>query len=1233
MIKLSERKEGLKAISGFITTLAALIQVLRELYKLLIAADVPATLSLTQYAQLALWLLLLVFGLWMLWPLLTGRSRLLRPETLRLDPYNRQHLKGREDDIDRLSGLCREFPQVHMVGESGAGKSALVLAGLCPELTAHNELLPLYLDTWGEDWEAGPRTALAGILWKSLSEDDRQALELMAPPQPEEILHNLLGQLHSALARMPLLIFDQFDDYQARHRRQFMQDSTWLVDEELVKANPFWSDVEAQLKDGNLHCLFVTRSDAADGLESVRFVAPKVYHLDRLPSGFVEPLLTELTTPGDEAHPIIQSPGRGWDRLKQRLVRDLTQEGTVLPSQMRMAFQGLATLKALTIRDYERVGSLRGLEARFVESRVASAARHSGLARHQILSLLTYLVERNKTIPRSTTELAQAIGVTARSREDSGDARIRIALDYLEQRGLIRTRIDPDSSQNEWLLYHDYLSRAVLEADRRANHWFRLAQDTYHAFQEAGRNLWRRWRSLLNPWQQLMLVIQWIRGRFRYGPLRSYALLSLFRFAPYVGVIIVGVMANQALQNQLQEEKEARIGTKLEQRTVRIWQHFDLAELDNLLKLIQIGRTLQDFVKDGRPIDNYPAISPILTLQMSLHKIHQRNQLNPSENILSVSYSLKYDHDQFLATGGDEGTIRVWRVSGQQISSWNSSHGQVLGVSFSPTQQRLATVGSDGKLRFWNLSGKRKPLWVKDAHQYAATSVSFSPDGQQIATGGQDGMVRLWSLSGEKQDEWQAYKEGGIVHWSNVPNGVSVSFSPDGEQLATAGPSHNANRRAYRENKIRLWDLSGNPQGKINVTGEVFGLNFGPNGQRLITAQQGEAVILDLAGRELSQYVSTLHGWVWDVTFSPDGQRFIAAGLDGRVRIWELSKQLDQKELSWQAYERGRVLWPQYPFSADGKYLSILSGGKFRLWNVSVPGEFLTEFNKIESFAFDPKAQRFVLGTKNGTIELWNLLGTQKFADWLAHQGKVVSVNFNSNGQCLFTWGNDKILRLWSVSGNKEPQKLKEWSLVFTPRHTAVSRDDQYIAAVGTDGILRLWPLFKNKLIEKKLKEWRTHIGPTRSIVFSPDGELLATAGDDKLGPVRLWDLSGKKQADIIPIGEGRIEQVNFSPDGQLLATAGIDATARLWTLSGQQVAQFEVYPPDSGPWIRSVSFNPDGQLLATGDEPYSKVTLWRVKKSDGLLDYLLEKGCEWLQEYLDSHPDAPEVCPNQQNI
>jgi hypothetical protein len=41
----------------------------------------------------------------------------------------------------------------------------------------------------------------------------------------------------------------------------------------------------------------------------------------------------------------------------------------------------------------------------------------------------------------------------------------------------------------------------------------------------------------LDPWQQLILVMQCLLGRFRYGTLRAYAQWSLLRFTPYILIL------------------------------------------------------------------------------------------------------------------------------------------------------------------------------------------------------------------------------------------------------------------------------------------------------------------------------------------------------------------------------------------------------------------------------------------------------------------------------------------------------------------------------------------------------------------------------------------------------------------------------------------------------------------------------------------------------------------------
>src|SRR5262249_28492076 len=180
--------------------------------------------------------------------------------------------------------------------------------------------------------------------------------------------------IKNTLQRMPLLVFDQFDDYQAAHRSQFLpgRRRTWIDPRELTRTNRFWRLIKRLFDRQVVRCLFVTRTDASGGLKSVRFLDPPVYRLARLRAAYVEPLLTQLTTTTSPEPPVVSQPEHGWYRLRRRLADDLSQDGAVLPVQMKVAFQGLETLGALTERDYKRAGGLAGLEAGYIEWHTAS---------------------------------------------------------------------------------------------------------------------------------------------------------------------------------------------------------------------------------------------------------------------------------------------------------------------------------------------------------------------------------------------------------------------------------------------------------------------------------------------------------------------------------------------------------------------------------------------------------------------------------------------------------------------------------------------------------------------------------------------------------------------------------------------------------------------------------------------------------------------------------------------
>ncbi len=114
------------------------------------------------------------------------------------------------------------------------------------------------------------------------------------------------------------------------------------------------------------------------------------------------------------------------------------------------------------------------------------------------------------------------------------------------------------------------------------------------------------------------------------------------------------------------------------------------------------------------------------------------------------------------------------------------------------------------------------------------------------------------------------------------------------------------------------------------------------------------------------------------------------------------------------------------------------------------------------------------------------------------------------------------------------------------------------------------------------------HNSPVKSVAFSPDGSILASAGDDSL--IILWE-TVKGQLRPRPL-RGHTDGVNcivFSSDGELLVSGSTDCTGRVWNVrEGELLQTFEGHVKP----VYCVAFGPDGSTVASAVD-YGEVELW----------------------------------------
>jgi WD40 repeat protein len=506
------------------------------------------------------------------------------------------------------------------------------------------------------------------------------------------------------------------------------------------------------------------------------------------------------------------------------------------------------------------------------------------------------------------------------------------------------------------------------------------------------------------------------------------------------------------------------------------------------------------------------------SLEQHRHLKRQRILLGIVSMVMVVAIALGlFAYQQYQQTAVSE--LRAIALSSQALFASNKEFDALLqAIKAKRRLQQLSTV--DHSLQktvdaaLWRTVLKIQEFNRLQSHTAAVLAVDFSPDGQQIATAGVDGTVKLWQPDGTLIQTLPGHQA--VVR--------SLKFSPDGTQLVSGGD----------DKTLRFWRRDG----------------------------------------RLLKVVPTQASGVWSIDFSPDGSTLISAGSDSSVELWNRQ---GERLMTYPGKASGIRVVAMNPVTQ-----SVVAGNTDNtiiLWNKDgTQRQILTGHEtSVQGVAFSPDGATFVSGSSDGVIKLWNQDGTL-IKTIIGHETGIWSLAFSPDGKMFASASRDKTVKLWKPDGTLlttlQGHDASVWDIAFSP-------DGRTIASVGAENIAILW---KTESVFQRTIHGVSDI--TLKLLFSKDGRLIASAGNDKV--IKLWRLDGSllRTINAHDASTGRID---LSPDGRILASVSEDQTMKLWQLDGTLIRVFK----GAAASLISVSWHPSGEKIAASGAD-GTIWLWQ---------------------------------------
>lgn len=1164
---------------------------------------------------------------------------------------------GRERHTSELAELLRSQRLVGVIGNSGAGKSSLIRAGLIPLLGGGYDVHGV--SNWttvqmkpGEAPFASLAAALLETVGISVYGADRHALSQAIREDGADAVVNFLHAHGHAQANL-LLLVDQFDEIFAFRRAESLEARNKVsASERRAEADafvalllslaglgdiPFY--VVLTLQSGALgHCdLF---PDLPEALNRGRYLLPRL-------------------TPG-ELRDAIERPAQlnGMDvssALSDAILNSLGDRFDRLPIVQHALHQTLAQWRSASAEgplDLPHFLAAGGLDNAL--SQDAEQVLHDLVVQGADVDTVGRLfkrltdtdADRNRICtPARASELAAASGLPQATAEY-----YLACFQRRESRFLISSN-DDDSQDPVIAIAHQSLIRQWhrltewVDEERQRRDQFRdlvIRARQHHVTPEAvplltGAELRaaEEWRSLTAPNDEQLAL--WAE-RYLVEPDDFRMCLTFLDQSE----------AREALAMARVRTTRARFGQALAVFSVACllvawwaWHSKNVAVRERDI------RRAQQLIANAQLLSASDPTSAALALtDGAIAALRDQEALRALQRIAENDISLavlrpdsggvnavSVSDDGYVVTAGRDGVARIYSQDGRgaPIRLAGGHRGPLLSAAFSPDGSHIVTTSSDSTAVLWVMDSASGPSNARNIavlnHSGRVYSAGFSGDGRYVVTSSADGTAKLWSATGSPM---------GTLAGHRAPV-VYAEFSPDGALVVTAS----------MDSMARVFRVSSREEvSRCQHRGRVKRARFDASSQHIVTVSSDSTANLCQALANGPARVLAGHmGEINDAAFSHDGQYVVTASNDRTARIWSTAPSGNTKAHVLVGHTEALTSVQFSP--GDSLVVTTSADGTARVWyaNDSVRQSIVLRGHDgaVSGATFNADGSRIVTYATDGTARVWRTRGPRESvfrgttqtgqgteARLTGHRGDVFAAEFDSSGLFLVTASADNTARIWTNLDNATSTVLRHGDLVHSAHF---SRDGMRVVTASDDKTAVVWSQAGEKLqtlsqrrqtevlsarfdpagrhvvtthkdgavelwaigdsVSRRLTQ---HDAPSWTGEFSHDGRRVVSSSWD--GTVHVSDVSGSAAPVILSGHRDKVHAAHFSPTDDRIASASDDGTARIWFVAHRDSA---IVLNHSGA-VLSIAFSPDGRHVVTA----SRDSTVRVWSSAGQLETVL---------------------------